>query len=79
MHAEAGKTYTVSFGITMPYLAVNEYIVSVSVASGNQSEHIQHCWLHDALVFRAEKGPVVHGIMGIPLAFCEINQVPEPL
>ena len=79
MHAEAGKTYTVSFGITMPYLAVNEYIVSVSVASGNQSEHIQHCWLHDALVFCAEKGPVAHGIMGIPLAFCDITQVPERL
>ena len=79
IHAEAGKTYTVSFGITMPYLAVSEYIVSVSVASGNQSEHIQHCWLHDALVFRAEKGPVVHGIMGIPLAFCDITQVSERL
>ena len=77
VHAKAGKTYTVSFGITMPYLALSEYIVSVSVASGNQSEHIQHCWLHDALVFRAEKGPVVHGIMGIPLAFCNINQVSE--
>jgi lipopolysaccharide transport system ATP-binding protein len=79
IHAEVGKTYTVSFGITMPYLALSEYIVSVSVASGTQSEHTQHCWLHDALVFHAEKGPVVHGIMGIPLAFCEINQVPEPL
>lgn len=77
--AEAGKTYTVSFGITMPYLALSEYIVSVSVASGTQSEHIQHCWLHDALVFRAEKGPVVHGIMGIPLAFCDITQSPDPL
>ena len=77
VHAKADKTYTVSFGITMPYLALSEYIVSISVASGNQSEHIQHCWLHDALVFRAEKGPVVHGIMGIPLAFCNINQVSE--
>jgi lipopolysaccharide transport system ATP-binding protein len=68
----AGKTYTVSFGITMPYLALSEYIVSVSVASGTQTEHILHCWLHDALVFRAEKGHVVHGIMGVPLAFCNI-------
>lgn len=77
IHAKADKTYTVSFGSTMPYLALSEYIVSISVASGNQSEHIQHCWLHDALVFRAEKGPVVHGIMGISLAFCNINQVSE--
>jgi lipopolysaccharide transport system ATP-binding protein len=72
--AEAGKSYTVNFGFTMPYLALSEYIVSVSVASGTQAEHIQHCWLHDALVFFAEKGPVVHGIMGIPLAFCTIAQ-----
>lgn len=72
--ADAGKTYTVSFGLTLPYLAISEYIVSVSVASGSQREHVQHCWLHDALVFRAEKGPVVHGIMGIPLAFCNIRE-----
>ncbi len=77
MTAEAGRTYNVSFGITMPYLALSEYIVSVSVASGTQSEHVQHCWLHDALVFRAEKGPVVHGIMGIPLAFCQITPVQD--
>jgi lipopolysaccharide transport system ATP-binding protein len=72
--AEAGKTYTVQFGLTLPYLAISQYIVSVAVASGTQSEHIQHCWLHDALVFTAEKGPVVHGIMGIPMAFCEIRE-----
>lgn len=74
VNAEAGKTYQVSFGLTMPYLAVSEYIVSAAVASGTQAEHIQHCWLHDGLVFRAEKGPVVHGIMGIPMAYCDIRE-----
>lgn len=72
--AEAGKRYTASFGLTFPYLAISQYIVSVAVASGTQSEHVQHCWLHDALVFAAEKGPVVHGIMGLPMAFCEIRE-----
>jgi len=72
--ATAGRLYEVRFGITMPYLAISEYIVSVSVASGTQTDHVQHCWLHDALVFHAEKGHVVHGIMGIPLAFCSIEE-----
>lgn len=75
VNVKGGGLYRVSFGLTMPYLALSEYIVSVSVASGNGIEHIQHCWLHDALVFFAEKGPVVHGIMGIPLAFCTITEV----
>ncbi|MCK9246794.1 MAG: ABC transporter ATP-binding protein [Anaerolineaceae bacterium] len=73
VHAEAGKVHEVRFGLTMPYLAISEYIVSVSVASGTQTDHVQHCWLHDALVFHAEKGHVVHGIMGIPMAFCTIT------
>lgn len=73
-HAEAGKRYTVSFGLTLPYLAISQYIVSVAVASGSFTEHVQHCWLHDALIFAAEKGPVVHGIMGIPMAFCDIRE-----
>lgn len=72
--AEPGKRYAVKFGLTLPYLAISQYIVSVAVASGTQSEHVQHCWLHDALVFAAEKGPVVHGIMGVPMAFCEIRE-----
>ena len=72
--AEAGKTYQVRFGLTFPYMAISEYIVSVSVASGNQQAHVQHCWLHEALVFRAEKGPVVHGLLGIPMAFCDIQE-----
>lgn len=70
----AGRIHEVSFGLTMPYLAISEYIVSVSVASGTQADHVQHCWLHDALVFRAEKGHVVHGIMGIPMAFCTVTE-----
>lgn len=74
VNAEAGKTYQVRFGLTFPYMAVSEYIVSVSVASGNQKAHVQHCWLHEALVFRAEKGPVVHGLLGIPMAFCDIQE-----
>lgn len=74
INAEAGKTYQVRFGLTFPYMAVSEYIVSVSVASGNQKAHVQHCWLHEALVFRAEKGPVVHGLLGIPMAFCDIQE-----
>lgn len=74
VNAEADKTYQVRFGLTFPYMALSEYIVSVSVASGSQHAHVQHCWLHYALVFRAEKGPVVHGILGIPMAFCEITE-----
>jgi len=77
VHAAEGQVQEVRFGLTMPYLAVGEYVVSVSVGSGTQADHVQHCWLHDALVFRAEKGHVVHGIMGIPMAFCTITEASE--
>lgn len=73
--AEEGKQYEAQFGITLPYLAVSEYTISISVASGTQAEHVQHCWLHNAIVFYVEKGPVAHGIFGVPLEFCNLKLI----
>ncbi|WP_151702575.1 ABC transporter ATP-binding protein [Nitrincola alkalilacustris] len=67
------RPYTAAFTFTMPFLAEGEYVVSVGIASGTQQQHIQHCWRHDALVFSVSPSHIVHGLMGVPVASCEIT------
>jgi ABC-type polysaccharide/polyol phosphate transport system ATPase subunit len=38
------------FTFTVPTISDGYYSISPAVASGNQSDHVQHCWVHDALV-----------------------------
>lgn len=48
--AKGKQEYIMSF--IMPELNRGEYVVSVAIANGYQDDHIQMCWLDDALVFR---------------------------
>jgi lipopolysaccharide transport system ATP-binding protein len=71
---EAHQAYVARFGLILPYLPEGEYVISVAVATGTQLEHVQHCWRHDALVFTAHASHVVHGLMGVPVSFCDIGR-----
>jgi len=77
VNVEPNKHYIARFGVTIPYLPEGEYVMSVGVASGTQEEHVQHCWRHDALVFTVVNSHVVHGLVGIPVGFCEIVPVEQ--
>ncbi|WP_366923776.1 ABC transporter ATP-binding protein [Metallumcola ferriviriculae] len=44
------------FEFLMPPLKSGFYSISPAVASGSQSDHVQHCWIHDALIVRMEDG-----------------------
>lgn len=75
---KADKEYVARYTFYMPYLAVGDYVVTIGIASGTQSDHVQHCWMHDALVFQAHSSHVVHGLFGVPvtdfkLSFGESN------
>lgn len=67
--------YVARFGITLPYLNADEYVTSVGIASGTQSEHVQHCWRHDALLFSVNSSHIVHGLIGAHLSHCDIIEV----
>lgn len=75
INVQEETTYRARFGITMPYLPEDDYVITVAIASGTQAEHVQHRWQHEALVFTVTQGHVVHGLMGIPLGFCDITPV----
>lgn len=65
---EAGEELAAEFHFQMPRLALGDYSVSTAIADGTQSDHIQHHWIHDALLFRSESSSVAAGMIGIPMA-----------
>lgn len=42
------------FNFTIPPLKKGNYTISPAIASGNQYEHVQHCWIHDALIIKVD-------------------------
>ncbi|MFL0581104.1 ABC transporter ATP-binding protein [Solibacillus silvestris] len=42
------------FNFTIPSLKKGNYTISPAIASGNQYEHVQHCWIHDALIIKVD-------------------------
>ena len=60
------------FHFRMPVLQVGEYSIAVAIAEGTQREHIQHHWIHDAMVFKSQSSSVRNGIIGIPMQSIEL-------
>ena len=65
--ASENQILTAEFAFNMPRLPAGNYSISVAVASGTQTEHIQHQWIHDAINFKSESTSVSSGIVGIPM------------
>jgi lipopolysaccharide transport system ATP-binding protein len=55
------------FNFPMPILPIGNYSINAAVASGTQKEHIQHHWLHDAIIFKSHSSYVSSGLVGIPM------------
>lgn len=56
-----------TFEFSMPILPVGEYSICVAIAEGTQHEHIQHHWIHDAIIFKSHSSSTVSGLVGIPM------------
>ena len=63
-----GKFVVAEFAFQMPRLAAGEYSITVAIANGTQHEHIQHHWIHDAIIFKSESTSVAGGLIGIPMS-----------
>lgn len=62
-----GETVTARFRFPLPYLPIGDYSIAVAVADGTQEEHVQHHWIHDAVLFRSHSSAVATGLVGIPM------------
>lgn len=55
------------FDFRMPILPVGTYSICVAVAEGTQQDHVQHHWIHDAVMFKSHASSTVTGLVGIPM------------
>jgi lipopolysaccharide transport system ATP-binding protein len=55
------------FHFQMPRLLAGDYSITVAVAEGTPESHIQHQWIHDALIFKST-GSLSTGIIGIHMS-----------
>ncbi len=63
----SGNKIQAEFVFYMPRLPSGEYSIGVAIADGTQDDHIQHHWMHDAVLFKSESSSVSSGLVGIPM------------
>ena len=61
----AGDKIAAEFVFTLPMLPNGEYSMMVSLANGDINNHVQHHWLHDALIINVSSSEVRWGLVGI--------------
>jgi lipopolysaccharide transport system ATP-binding protein len=62
-----GATLITRFEFRLPILPTGDYTISPAIAEGTQDQHIQHHWLHDALILKVHASFVVMGLVGLPI------------
>lgn len=67
VNASAGQELSAKFSFRMPILPSGEYSISPAIAEGTQEDHIQHHWLHDAMILTVQASYVCLGLVGIPM------------
>ncbi len=64
--AASGQSITARFVFSLPMLSNGDYTMTVAIADGTPEVHVQHHWLHDAIVIRVSTKRPGHGLVGIP-------------
>lgn len=74
----AGQPFTTHFRFQLPYLPSGDFSVTVAIAEGTQTDHVQHHWIEDALFFKVHSSHVVQGLVGIPMLDIAIETAGAP-
>lgn len=61
----AGSFFESSFTFQLPMLPNGQYSVMASLAEGDLHNHVQHHWLHDALIVNVSSSKVRWGLVGV--------------
>jgi lipopolysaccharide transport system ATP-binding protein len=56
-----------SFEFQMPVLHTGDYTITAALASGTLAKHVQHHWIHDALVFKIDSTVLNGMVLDLPM------------
>jgi len=73
IEAAAGQQMAARFSFRMPILPTGDYSISPAIAEGTQETHVQHHWMHDALIVRVHASSVCFGLVGLPMRDIDIK------
>jgi lipopolysaccharide transport system ATP-binding protein len=62
---KAGEHFAAEFTFRLPMLPNGDYSVMTSLADGDLYNHVQHHWLHDALLIHVVSSKVRYGLVGV--------------
>ena len=64
---DPGMELEARFVFDLPLLRTGPYAIAAAVASGTIDEHVQHHWMHEAVVFEVTS-PIEKGVLvGLPM------------
>ena len=63
----SGEKFEAEFEFRMPILPMGDYSITVALAEGTQQDHVQHHWMHDALLLKSHSSSVSTGLIGVPM------------
>ncbi|MEB4591174.1 ABC transporter ATP-binding protein [Candidatus Thiothrix sp. Deng01] len=73
----AGTELTARFEFQLPFLPSGDYSISPAIAEGTQEAHIQHHWLHDAMIVRVHAASACMGLIGVPMKRVSLRQATD--
>lgn len=65
MPVSAGERFAVDFDFKLPMLPNGNYSVMTSLADGDLYNHVQHHWLHNALLIHVASSKIRYGLVGV--------------
>jgi lipopolysaccharide transport system ATP-binding protein len=63
------------FGFVLPMLPNGDYSMTVAIADGDLDDHIQHHWIHDAVMISVNSLKARYGLVGIPFESITLDVV----
>lgn len=73
--AEAGDMIEGRFVFELPMLPNGQYSVVTSLANGTLQNHVQHHWLHDALILHVASTNIRWGLVGVRIRQLELKKL----
>jgi len=67
VNVRKGERVEGHFTFLMPILPIGDYSICAAIAEGTQEDHLQHHWVHDALIVKSHSSSVSTGLIGIPV------------
>lgn len=64
--AMPGQELLAEFVFKLPMLQDGQYVVMTSLANGDSYNHIQHHYVHDAIIINVHSSQIRFGIVGVP-------------